>query len=139
MANQETSYFNASQLQIQRLNLLWQYAIENRLDFNIPKYRSVLLAVYLELCADMSDDDNRKCKELQKSISGVNNMKVKLENPRKYNITDEENDNRITSRQKELKLYNKLLQYEVLLKKIEKKQGKGMKYRDDDGQEDVEE
>jgi len=131
----EISYFNASQLQIQRLNHLWELCIDARLKYEVDRYRSVLLAVFLELVADMTDEQHKLCKKYQLVLVDIANIKVKLTNPSKYNITPEENDKRVTIEHKNNKMFCKLLPYEVLLKKIEKSEGKGLRYKDDEDEE----
>ncbi len=132
------SFFNASQLQIQRLNELWTLACKYRLEGNLERYRPTLLAIYVELSADFTPEQEKTINKIKKDLAELDKLKIKL-NPVKTSFKTEEesqkNSNRLTLREKRKRIFNQLLSYEIFLKKCEKAQGKGLKYQDESDEE----
>lgn len=113
--------FNGGISQLYRMDKLWQKGHEFGSAINYPKWNEILDRVWLELSPDAIEGEHKSIREidLQLLAYGLYNLNENMKsfNPQLYN--------KIIIVQKNL-----LIKKEMVLRKIENRQGKGTAYQD---------
>lgn len=122
------SKYNAGLLQIQRISRLWDNAHIAAQSKDWGRYEVVLERVWMELAPDAEPESFKAIEKLIISLSKVKAIKsgwksemLKEENPDLWKKEQE----------KGRKMQRALEEYEIFLRKVQNKQGKGTAYLDE--------
>jgi len=117
------SKFNSSLLILQRLDRLFQDSHRHSRSGEYIRWNEDLDRIWVELCDDSGEEDEKKLKEINKKIttSGL----YGLVKPR----TDD-NKEKLKYLLRLTKIRELMMEKEVFLRKLQKKQGKGIGYED---------
>lgn len=120
---QRVSSFNQAAFQMQRLHYLWTEANHLSIAGELNGWRWRLEAIWRELCVDATEEDNRNLNGIRaritKAISSAPNR-----NPRE--LTPQEETALAGSR---AALYTALTDFDVFLRRLEDRAGKGSMYK----------
>lgn len=104
--DQKISKFNSTLAILFRIDRLWQDAHRHSRSGQLIQWNWDLDRVWCELASDVKEDDETKFEKLNKDIAEINKSKEKE------------------------KLYQKLLEKEIFIRKLQNKQGKGIAYEE---------
>lgn len=121
--SQKISSFNGAVSQLYRLDDLWKKVHYYRERFNLFQWNTILDSLWSELSEDATLNDFKKLAEIQKSL-------VK----EKFFISLSSNSGFNKPQDKTMvhmgKLYQYLLKKEIIMRRLQNKQGKGTNYQD---------
>lgn len=120
---QKVSAFNGAVSQLYRLDELWKKVHLYRERFNLSQWNIILDSIWSELSEDADPKDMQKLENIQRAL-------VK----EKFFISLASNSGFSKPEDKKIihmgKLYQYLLKKEILMRKLQNRQGKGTNYKD---------
>lgn len=122
------SKYNAGLLQIQRISRLWDNAHIAAQNKDWGKYEVVLERVWMELAPDAQEASFTGIEKLIKALSEIKAIKTGWKSEM---LKEEHPDLWKKEQEKGRKLQRALEKYEIFLRQVQNKQGKGTAYLDE--------